>query len=119
MLVAGVAGSWSQSSKLSAERVTVAQQGTEISDLQQQVSSLTEDLGSANDETDRIASESEDLRGALRDCRDAAAGGKHMLTLFAKVGFGRATVEEARAEFRDYRDSMQICTSQANSNGVF
>ena len=42
-----------------------------------------------------------------------------MLAWFVKVGLGRASLSEGQGEFRDYRKELQVCTSQANSNGVF
>lgn len=119
MLLVAVASTWTLSSKLSSERASVESQAAEIEGLEDDLASLTDDIAALNDEAGRLKDEGADLRAAIGDCRDAAAGGRRMLAWFAKVGMGRASLSEAKGEFRDYRKELQVCTSQANSNGVF
>lgn len=119
VLLVAVASSWTLSSDLSSERASVESQAAEIEGLEDDLASLTDDIAALNDEAGRLKDEGADLRAAIGDCRDAAAGGRRMLAWFAKVGMGRASLSEAKGEFRDYRKELQVCTSQANSNGVF
>lgn len=119
LLLIAIASSWTLSSNLSSERASVESQAAEIEGLEDDLASLTDDIAALNDEAGRLKDEGADLRAAIGDCRDAAAGGKRMLAWFVKVGLGRASLSEAKGEFRDYRKELQVCTSQANSNGVF
>jgi regulator of replication initiation timing len=119
VLVAGTAAYLTRGASLSEAQGSIEGLESRVTDLESRNAKLKDEIGSLNSEGTNLRGENDSLKTAVTDCRDAAVQMQKVFTSLYALAHQSITLEDWRAKLRGARETLGVCRSEAQSNGLF
>ncbi|HMG29238.1 MAG TPA: hypothetical protein VK585_03855 [Jiangellaceae bacterium] len=119
VLVAGTAAFLIKGASLSEAQGSIERLESRVTDFESRNAKLRDEIDSLQGEGTDLRGENNSLKTAVTDCRDAAVQMQKVTTSFFAYANKRIMFADWRSKVRAARAALGVCSSEAQSNGLF